>query len=145
MELLNSLATTAALTAVENKIPDVNNLVKKTKKKEKKTDYDAEILDIKSKYFSTANYNKFTSEKPDLKIKQKKVVSRFDIAGLINNTDLDKEVATLATKAKLKAKQDKIKKLQAFNSNYFRGKSHFEDDGTRNYLAFQPMDILKNW
>ena len=62
VELLNGLATTAALTAVENKIPDVNNLVKK------KTDYDAEILYIKSKYFSTADYNKFTSEKPDLKI-----------------------------------------------------------------------------
>ena len=31
MELLNGLATTAALTAVENKIPDVNNLVKKKK------------------------------------------------------------------------------------------------------------------
>ena len=63
VELLNGLATTAALTAVENKIPDVNNLVK-----EKKIDYDAEILYIKSKYFSTADYNKFTSEKPDLKI-----------------------------------------------------------------------------
>ena len=31
VELLNGLATTAALTAVENKIPDVNNLVKKKK------------------------------------------------------------------------------------------------------------------
>ena len=76
-----------------------------TQSKKKKTDYDAEILYIKSKYFSTADYNKFTSEKPDLKIKKKKkIVSRFDIAGLINNTDLDKEVATLATKAKFKSR-----------------------------------------
>ena len=36
------LAITAILTAVENKIPDVNNLVKKA-------DYDAKELDIESK------------------------------------------------------------------------------------------------
>ena len=28
--------------------------------------------------------------------------------------------------------------MQAFDSSY-RGKSHFEDDGTQNYLVFQPM------
>ena len=31
-----------------------------------------------------------------------------------------------------------LKKLQTFDSIYFRGKSHFEDDGTQNYLVFQP-------
>ena len=30
-------------------------------------------------------------------------------------------------------------KLQAFDLSYFRGKSHFEKDGTQNYLVFQPM------
>ena len=40
-----------------------------------KTDSDAEILDIKSKYFTTAYYNKFTNEKLDLKIKQKESVN----------------------------------------------------------------------
>ena len=37
---------------------------------------------------------------------------------------------TLATKAKLKAEQNKIAKLQAFDSSYFRVKNHFEDDDT---------------
>ena len=32
-----------------------------------------------------------------------------------------------------------MKKLQTFDSIYFRGKSHFEEDGTQNYLVFQPM------
>ena len=32
---------------------------------------------------------------------------------------LIKKVATVATKAELKAEQDKIKKLQAFDSSYF--------------------------
>ena len=60
---ITGLATTVALTVVENKISNVNNLLKK------KTDYDAEILDIKSKYFITADYNKFDNEKLDLKKK----------------------------------------------------------------------------
>ena len=32
-----------------------------------------------------------------------------------------------------------MKKLQTFDSIYFRGKSHFEEDGTQNYLVFQSM------
>ena len=31
------------------------------------------------------------------------------------------------------------KKIQTFDSSYFRGKSHFEEDGTQNYLVFQPI------
>ena len=31
-------------------------------------------------------------------------------------------------------------KLQTFGSNYFCGKSHFEDDGTQHYLACQSVD-----
>ena len=32
-----------------------------------------------------------------------------------------------------------MKKLETFDSIYFHGKSNFEDDGTQNYLVFQPM------
>ena len=49
-------------------------------------------------------------------------------------------MATLATKAELKADQDKIKQLQAFNLSYFRGRRHFEEDGAQNYLVFQPIN-----
>ena len=43
------LSTTAALTAVENKIPKVSTLVKKT-------DYDGKLSDNESKYFTTSDY-----------------------------------------------------------------------------------------
>ena len=33
--------------------------------------------------------------------------------------------------------ENEFKKLGIFDSIYFRGKSHFEDDGTQNYLVFQ--------
>ena len=32
------------------------------------------------------------------------------------------------------------KRLKTFDSSYFRGKSYFGDDGTQNYLVFQPME-----
>ena len=32
-----------------------------------------------------------------------------------------------------------MKQLKTFDSNYFIAKSHFEEDGTKNYLVFQPM------
>ena len=35
--------------------------------------------------------------------------------------------------------ENELKKLQKFDAAYFRGKSHFEEDGRHNYLAFQPI------
>ena len=32
-----------------------------------------------------------------------------------------------------------MKKLETLDPIYFRGNSHFEDDGTQNYLVFQPI------
>ena len=31
-------------------------------------------------------------------------------------------------------------KLKTFDSSYFGGKSHFEEDVTQNYLVFQPIN-----
>ena len=31
-------------------------------------------------------------------------------------------------------------KVKTFDSNYFIGKSHFQEDGTQNYLVFQPLN-----
>ena len=42
-------------------------------------------------------------------------------------------------KSKYLLVENELKKLQKFDAAYFRGKSHFEDDGTQNYLVFQPM------
>ena len=59
-----NLATTTALTAVENKIPNVSDLIKKA-------DYDAKISEMENKYFTTSDYNKFTSNTFDAKVTQK--------------------------------------------------------------------------
>ena len=35
--------------------------------------------------------------------------------------------------------ETELRKLQIFDAGYFRGKNHFEEDGTQNYLVFQPV------
>ena len=35
--------------------------------------------------------------------------------------------------------ENELNKLKTFDSSYFIGKSHFEEDGTQNYLVFQPI------
>ena len=37
-----------------------------------------------------------------------------------------------------------MKKLKTFDSSYFIGKSHFEEDGTQNYLVFQSFTNISN-
>ena len=82
------LDTIATLTAVKNRIPNVSNLVKK------KANYNAKISHTEKKYFSTSDYNEFTRDILGAKIKEKGLVDKFDIAGFINNADLNKKVAT---------------------------------------------------
>ena len=77
-------------------------------------------------------HNKFASQILHAKIKQKKLVDKSAIAGFINNTDLNRKVATPATKAGLKAKQDKIAKLETCDFNYFLGKIFSGDDSSQN-------------
>ena len=70
----------------------------------KKTYHDAKISNIEFKFITTADYNKFTKDIVDNNIKIKNIVDKSDIAGFINNTSFDeKKLATLATKAELKA------------------------------------------
>ena len=45
---------------------------------------------------------------------------------------------TNSTKTKQLVTENELKKLKTFDWSYFIDKSHFED-GTQNYLVFQPM------
>ena len=41
--------------------------------------------------------------------------------------------------AKIIEVENNIKKLQTFDSSYFRDKNYFDEDGTQNYLVFPPI------
>ena len=60
-------------------------------------------------------------------MKEKGFVDKSNISNLAKSFffDLDKKLATLATKVELKAEQDKTEKLQMLDLSYFLGKIHF--------------------
>ena len=63
---------------------------------------------------------------------------------MITKTDFDAKLSSLNRKITSNKTRDlrienELKKLKTFDSIYFRGKSHFEDDGTKNYFIFQPI------
>ena len=72
--------------------------------------------------------------------------ARLAQANLITKTEFDSKLSSLNRKiTKNKTDhllvQNELNKLNTFDSTYFIGKSHFEDDGTQNYLVFQPVYI----
>ena len=63
---------------------------------------------------------------------------------MIAKTDFDAKLSELnrkitANKTKNLLVENELNKLKTFDSSYFIGKSHFEEDGTQNYLVFQPI------
>ena len=60
---ISGLVTTSALTAVENKVPSVGDLVKKTDYDTKIRELEKKIADRKhGKYITTLKFNKLTAE-----------------------------------------------------------------------------------
>ena len=66
-------------------------------------------------------------------------------ANLITKTDFHSKLSSFnrkitTSKTKQFLVENELKKLKTFDSSYFRGKSHFEEDGTQNCLVFQPIN-----
>ena len=80
----------SSLSAVENKIPSVSNLVKKSDYNTKINEIEKKITDHShDKYITTPEFNKFTSENFAARIKQSNVASKSYIANLVNKTGFD--------------------------------------------------------
>ena len=131
------MATNTALTAVENKISDVSSLVKKT-------DYNTKISEIESKvndhnhdkYITTPEFNTMAADVFKARFAAQTDLIRkpdfyFKLKGISDRVTKNKTEYLLV--------ENELKKLQKFDGAYFRGKSHFEEDGTQIYLVFQPM------
>ena len=125
------------MTTVENKIPSVINLVSKT-------DYNTKITKIENKvnnhnhdkYIDTPEFNKLAADVFNARLAQ---------ANLITKTDFDAKLSSLnrkitSNKTKHLLVENELKKLKTFDLSYFIGKNHFEEDGTQNYLVFQPLN-----
>ena len=134
---VSSLVTKPGLTVVENNIPDVSSLVKKADYNTKISDIEKKIADHNhDKYITTPEFN---TTKAD--VFKARLTAQTD---LIRKPSFDVKLMGIrdrVTKNKTKylLVENELKKLQKFDAAHFRGKSHFEEDGTQNYLVFQPM------
>ena len=130
---ISNLATKTALTAVENKIPNVSNLVNKT-------NYNTKITETENK-LTSHNHNKHIDTQEFNKLAADVFNARLAQENLINKTDFDVKLSSLnrkitSNKTKRLLVENELKKLKTFDSSYFIGKSHFEEDGD---LVFQPI------
>ena len=121
---------------MENKIPSVSSLVKKTDYNTKITEIEKKLTDHnQDKYITTPEFNTLAASVFNAKLAH---------ANLITETDFDAKLGSLnrkitVNKWKHLLVENELKKLKAFDSSYFIGKSHFEEHGTQNHLVFQPM------
>ena len=136
---VSGLATKTALTAVGNKVRDVSSLVKKTNYYSKISKLEKKLTNYNhDKYITSPEFN--TTDVFNARLAQ---------ASLIRKTDFDAKLSSLnrkitSNKSKRLLVENESKMLQTFDSSYFIGKIHFEEDGTRNYSVFRPMSRYFN-
>ena len=97
---------------------------------------------MEKQYFTTPDYNKFTSITADAKITQKRLVNESDLNEKIKTLATIEEIKTLARKAELKAEQDKIVKDQPYDLSLFIVQSYFFNDGAQLSLVFQSTEKI---
>ena len=120
---ISGLATKSALTAVENKIPHISGLATNLAL----TGVENKIPDVSglaTNLSLTAVENKIPT-----------------VSGLVTKADFEaglKKISDRVTSNKTKHLLAE-NELITFDSSYFKGKSHFKEDGTQIYLVFQPI------
>ena len=104
------------MTAVENKIPDVSSLFRKTDYNTKISELEKKLTDHNhEKYINTPEFNKLTAEYFAARLKQ---------VNLVTNTDFDDKLKSLNKEMASKKKkhvvlENEFKKLETFDSIYF--------------------------
>ena len=90
-----NLATTTALTAVENKIANASNSAKKANYNTKFSEIENKITTYRDKYIATQEFNNLTSEKFTVRLAQAHLASKSYIANFAKETDFDDKLKTL--------------------------------------------------
>ena len=133
---VSSLATKTALTAVENKIPRASSLVKKADYNTKISELEKKLTDHNhDKYITTPQFNTLTASVFNAGLAQANLIAKTDFGAKLSS--LNRKITSNKTKHLFV--ENELKKLKTFDSHYFIGKSHYDEDGSQNYLVFQPM------
>ena len=146
---------------LENKIPNVLDFVKKQNSLNQKikflikfltqhkisnlatkADYNKKIADVENKlnnydnYIDTSEFNKLAADVFNARLAQAKLITKTDFDTKLSSINRN----TTQNKTKHLLVERELNKLKTFDSSYFIGKSYFDQDGTRNYLVFQPLN-----
>ena len=87
------------------------------------------------KYITSTEFNALAADVFNAILAQTNLITKTDFAKFWS---LNRKIT--ANKSKKLLSENELKKLKPFDSSYFIGKSHFEEDGTQNYLVFQPLN-----
>ena len=81
------------------------------------------------------DFNKLTAHVFNARLAQANLITKIDFDSKLSN--LSRKITS--NKSRHLLIEDKLNKLKAFDLSYFIDKSHFDEDGTQNYLVFQPL------
>ena len=108
-----------------------------------KTDYNTKVTKIENKlnnhnhdkYIDTLEFNKLAADVFNARLAQGNFITKtvFDTKLLSLNRK------STENKSKHLLVENELKKLKTFDSSYFIGKSHFDEDDTQSYLVFQTI------
>ena len=87
------------------------------------------------KYITTPEFNKLAADVFNVILAQGDLITKIIFDNTVSN--VDSKIAE--NKTKKKSIENELKKLKTFDLSYFTGTKHFEEDGTQNYLVFQPI------
>ena len=87
------------------------------------------------KYITTPEFNTLAADIFNARLAQTNLTAKTDFDDKLSSLNWK----ALANKSKHLHVENELKKLKRFDLFYFRGKSHFEEDGTQNYWVFQSI------
>ena len=108
-----------------------------------KTDYNTKVTKIENK-LNNHNHDKYIDTLEFNKLAADVFNARLAPGNFITKTVFDTKLLSLnrkstENKSKHLLVENELKKLKTFDSSYFIGKSHFDEDGTQSYLVFQTI------
>ena len=136
-EVVKKTEYIAKIKNIEDKIPDISNLVSKTILNTKMNEVKNEIPSITG-LATTSALTTVENKIPSISNLVKKTDYDTKI-GEIENKMVSLNIKIFSNKTKDIAIENELKKLKTFDLSYFRGRNYFDEDGNQNYYIFQPI------